>query len=65
MANTVYNVSGSKYKYEVYKPDTGTKFYVRKISKEGKRVGKDAAFSNKDAAIREADRKARDDGRFV
>jgi len=62
MSEIVYDVSGARYRYEVYKPDTGKKFYVRKLSKAGVRVGKDNSHVSKEAAIREANRRARDEG---
>ena len=62
IAETVYSVSGTQYKYEVYKPSTGTKFYVRKVSKTGKKIGSDQAFPSKDVAIRSADRRAQQEG---
>ena len=62
----VYNVSGRRHKYEVYKPETGTKFYVRKLTiAGGKKVGSDKAWPSKEAAVRDADRRARDEGVMV
>jgi len=62
MSEIVYNVSGARYRYEVYKPETGKKFYVRKLSKAGVKVGKDNSHITQEAAIREANRRARDEG---
>lgn len=62
MSEVVYNVSGQRFRYEVYKPETGRKFYVRKLSKAGVKVGKDNSHVTEGAAIREANRRARDEG---
>ena len=62
MSTVVYNVSGARFRYEVYKPETGRKYYVRKLSKAGVKVGKDNSHVTEQAAIREANRRARDEG---
>ena len=58
----VYNVSGKVYRYEVYYPGTGTKYYVRKLAKGGKKIGKDQGFSSETAARLEANRRANSEG---
>lgn len=58
----VYSVAGKVYRYEVYKPETGSKYYVRKLSKGGTKVGKDQGFSSETAAKSEANRRANSEG---
>lgn len=64
----VYTARGSRYRWVVYRPSTGTKFYVRKKSlANDKTIGKDRMASDKESAIRIADREARNEGqgRFI
>jgi len=52
-----YVTKGSRYRWVVYKPSTGTKFYVRKKSlANDKTIGKDKGYPNLAAAKRAADR---------
>ena len=63
-----YTAKGKRYRWEVYKPSTGTKFYVRKKSiANDKTIGKDRGFSDLAAATRYADREVRNEGqgRFI
>ncbi len=54
-----YEVRGTRYRWFVYKPSTGTKFYVRKKSlANDKTIGNDKSFASLDAAKRAADREA-------
>lgn len=57
-----YSVTGRRYRWFVYKPSTGTKFYVRKVGKDnGRTVGKDKAFPALSTAKMHADAEARRD----
>lgn len=56
----VYTARGSRYRWVVYKPSTGTRFYVRKKSlANDKTIGKDMSFPALSAAQAAADRGVR------
>lgn len=62
----LYVVRGKRYKWVVYKPSTGTKYYVRKKSlANDKNIGKDHAYVSSEVAKRAADRAVQGEGRFV
>jgi len=61
VSEVLYTAHGRRFKYIVYKPSIGTKFYVRKLTKTDKRIGKDDWFTNLDAAKRSVDRDAREE----
>lgn len=58
----VYRTNGKRFEYAVIKPDTGTRYYLYKLSKGGGIIGKPSAWDSQTAAMQQADMRARDEG---